>query len=163
MLLLFFAQSGLAQSGYPKYGTIKGHVWDTLQNKAIATHLYLPGFNRKTATDVNGNFLLEHIPAGTYTLKVRTLSYPEKTIEAITIQGDTVIELNFLFPPECIYIHNTMNCPVCNKKDEVIPVVYGMPTEKTMKKADQGKVKLGGCVVSDCEPKWYCKRDKRWF
>ena len=163
LLLLFFSQSGFAQSGYQPYGTIKGHVWDTVQNKAIGTHLYIPNTNKQTTTDSNGNFLLEHVPEGTYNLKIRTLTYPEKTIEAINIQGDTIIELNILFPPECKYNHKNMTCPVCNKKDEVVPVVYGMPTEKTMREADQGKVKLGGCVISGCDPKWYCKRDETWF
>ena len=56
-----------------------------------------------------------------------------------------------------------MSCPVCNKKDEVIPVIYGMPGEKLMRKAEKGKVKLGGCVISGGDRKWYCKRDETWF
>jgi hypothetical protein len=40
--------------------------------------------------------------------------------------------------------------------DNIIPIVYGEPDKKTMEKASQGKVHLGGCVVSEDAPKFYC-------
>lgn len=54
-------------------------------------------------------------------------------------------------------------CPKCQKTDEVIPIVYGYPTESLFEKAEKGKVLLGGCCVMDIYPKWYCKRDKIKF
>ncbi len=54
-------------------------------------------------------------------------------------------------------------CPVCKKMDEVIEIVYGEPTELTSKKAKEGKVWIGGCVISDEDNKYYCKRDKLEF
>lgn len=56
-----------------------------------------------------------------------------------------------------------MICPVCNKKDQVVRIAYGEPTEVVMQEADDGKVKLGGCVITDDQPKWYCKRDDTDF
>lgn len=54
-------------------------------------------------------------------------------------------------------------CPVCNKQDEVIPIVYGLPDPILGEKEKQGKVQLGGCVISDSDPQWYCKRDRIEF
>lgn len=54
-------------------------------------------------------------------------------------------------------------CPVCNKTDQVIPIVYGYPGEELDKKAQKGEVILGGCMVSEDNPRWYCKRDDKRF
>jgi hypothetical protein len=49
--------------------------------------------------------------------------------------------------------------PTCigGHTDHIIPIVYGLPTEKTMTKAEKGLVHLGGCIVSEDDPKYYCK------
>ncbi len=49
-------------------------------------------------------------------------------------------------PPSCLNGHT----------DHIIPIIYGMPTEKTMEKAVQGKVHLGGCIIEEGGPKYYC-------
>ena len=40
--------------------------------------------------------------------------------------------------------------------DNIIQIVYGEPNEKTMEKASQGKVFLGGYNVTIGAPKYYC-------
>jgi len=47
-------------------------------------------------------------------------------------------------------------CPRCKSKN-IIDVVYGYPMAKTMKEAEQGKIFLGGCEVSEDNPNKYCK------
>jgi Zn finger protein HypA/HybF involved in hydrogenase expression len=48
------------------------------------------------------------------------------------------------------------NCPKCHSKN-VVPIVYGYPTEETIKLADEGKIVHGGDVVcSRPPPKWHC-------
>lgn len=54
-------------------------------------------------------------------------------------------------------------CPICEKKDEVVKVVYGKPSRQLMKRAKKGEVHLGGCVVSEDAPRHYCKRDQHEF
>ncbi|MBI1883479.1 MAG: hypothetical protein HYS08_04645 [Chlamydiae bacterium] len=54
-------------------------------------------------------------------------------------------------------------CPVCGSSENVVRIVYGYPSEKLMKEADEGKVKLGGCVIGGADPRFYCKKcDKNW-
>lgn len=46
-------------------------------------------------------------------------------------------------------------CPECGSK-KVIHIVYGYPSPEAQKKAEQGKIKLGGCVVTGDDSEWFC-------
>lgn len=37
---------------------------------------------------------------------------------------------------------------------KVVPIIYGLPTQKFREKAKQGEVALGGCVIYTYAPKW---------
>ena len=54
---------------------------------------------------------------------------------------------------------NPTNCPK-GHSDQIIPIVYGYPGPKLMREANECKVKLGGCIVQESDPKWYCKIHK---
>ncbi|RZK12258.1 MAG: hypothetical protein EOO46_03785 [Flavobacterium sp.] len=74
-------------------------------------------------------------------------------------------------------------CPFCKKSNAVIPIVYGMIakvkfkdkdgnsinanglriTSEDLKKKDEDEYISGGCVVKECQPYWFCKRDKKEF
>ena len=54
-------------------------------------------------------------------------------------------------------------CPICNLKKDVIPIIYGLPDDALFKKGQKGEVKLGGCVVMDDAPQWYCKKCEKEF
>ena len=49
-------------------------------------------------------------------------------------------------------------CHNCSSADFVVPIVYGYPHDETMKKYNEGKLILGGCVQKIDAPKWYCKK-----
>lgn len=50
------------------------------------------------------------------------------------------------------------NCPHCGYKESVVRIIYGYPMPELMDRAERGEVKLGGCVVSENDPQWYCKK-----
>ena len=52
---------------------------------------------------------------------------------------------------------NDKTCPICKKKNKVIPVEFGLFIN------DPKKAYNMGCLITDCEPNWYCKRDKITF
>jgi hypothetical protein len=52
-------------------------------------------------------------------------------------------------------------CPVCGKYDVVIPILYGIPTDKDFQKAAGGQVHLGGCCPRI--NRFFCKRDNSEF
>ena len=51
---------------------------------------------------------------------------------------------------------NEKICPK-NHTDNIIPIVYGMPSEALFAQADSGLVQLGGCEIDDDFPNWHCK------
>lgn len=54
-------------------------------------------------------------------------------------------------------------CPKCYSEKEVIPIVYGYPGKALMEQAQKGLVLLGGCIVCDEDPRWYCQAcQNRW-
>ena len=46
-------------------------------------------------------------------------------------------------------------CPNCNSAS-VVPIMYGLPGAEAGKLQEEGKLKLGGCIVWDENPGWYC-------
>ncbi|MDF1663608.1 MAG: hypothetical protein P1V97_17695 [Planctomycetota bacterium] len=53
------------------------------------------------------------------------------------------------------------NCPKCLSNKDVVPLVYGYPSEAMSKAAAAGEVELGGCMVG--KAKRHCKKcDKSW-
>lgn len=152
------------QWGYSQTGSFRGHLHDTILNRSLShATVLITELNRDADTDPEGNFIIKNVPPGTYTLRVSALGYPDRVLDSVKIDSYHPVEMNILYPPECKYKDPIMICPVCKKKDEVIPIVYGLPTQKTMKKAEKEEVMLGGCVVSGCDPQWFCKRDEKWF
>ena len=48
-------------------------------------------------------------------------------------------------------------CPKCSNVKDVIPIEYGYPGEGMMEEEKTGKIRLGGCIIMDDNPEWYCK------
>jgi len=47
-------------------------------------------------------------------------------------------------------------CPKCKSSDDVIEIMYGLPTPEAFKEAEEGKIMLGGCVIESGAPDWFC-------
>ena len=47
--------------------------------------------------------------------------------------------------------------------DEIVPIVYGYPSEEDFKNSDSGKVVLGGCELPENPKKYWCKKHKIEF
>lgn len=159
----------LSQTCFSQTGTIKGHLRN-INNREdfVSAQVYLVDTKIRTQSDLDGNFKLHSIPVGIYDLKIITtvftsFSRRDSVLIPVKVSQDTVINLSIDFPPPCSYNKENIICPICHKKDKVIPIIYGLPIKKTMKKAKKGKLRLGGCMVSDCDPYWYCKRDEKEF
>ena len=58
-----------------------------------------------------------------------------------------------------------MNCPECQGAD-IIEIMYGTPSlddTALISKIDSGVVILGGCVINEDSPAYYCKHCKHRF
>ena len=117
-------------------------------------------------TDSFGTCLFINIPTGTYRLKVFDLNYDAITIDNLNIHNDTTITISV--GRNCIYDKHNISriCPKCNKSNKVIPIVYGLVIrKKSHRKLNNRNSKkyYAGCIITHCDPNWYCKRDKTKF
>jgi len=48
-----------------------------------------------------------------------------------------------------------VTCPYCGAKDQK-EIMYGLPTHEAFVDAEEGKIVLGGCVISNESPRWHC-------
>ena len=61
-----------------------------------------------------------------------------------------------------------LSCPSCGK-DNLLPIVYGLPGQELLKTSARREVLLGGCIIDSNSPEWQCvecghawgARDKR--
>lgn len=147
-----------------KYGTIEGVVLDSVENTGIAyATLGLIKADLGTTSDKEGKFVFKNVPIGEDILKCSLIGYgsPRRLIIKIFEDSTVFIRINLA---ACEYdILGGGVCPICKQTDEAIPIAYGEPTSKSLKKAMKGKIMLGGCIISPCNPHWYCKRDRVSF
>lgn len=80
--------------------TIKGTLTDHESGEAIPfANVVLEGTRYGSATDLNGFYLINKIPEGSYTLRVRFVGYQEHT-EPITLKKGQVVVLNISLKSE---------------------------------------------------------------
>lgn len=139
--------------GFSQIGELNGRIieHDEIGFPGLAVELIKDGKSfYQTQTDFNGNYNFKNISFGTYLIKISYVGMKEETFENIIINTQNT-SLDFTYPKPCL--SNKKNCPK-GHTNKIIPIVYGLPTKKTIKKAENKKVKLGGCTPY-CE-KWHC-------
>jgi len=159
LTLLFF--SLMISCDCQNYGTVEGVVYDSIENHGIAfVNVYIPKIKTGTSTDTNGRFKIEKLELGEYEIEFSLIGYGRPKVREVKIYQDSTIFIQINLA-QCEYDYfGQPSCPICNKTDETIPIVYGEPAKRTLIKAKKGKIWLGGCTISNCDPHWYCKRDK---
>lgn len=152
--------------------TISGTIIDRTKNEGLpyVVILLLDSTEKITVksaiSDFNGKFIFDKITLNTVSIKTSYLGYDDTIFHRIHLKGDTVLKLDIYKP--CKYDSSKKNktCPICHKKDKVIPIVYGLlisTKNKNPLKGNGKTFKAGGCNVTYCDPHWYCKRDKTDF
>lgn len=63
----------------------------------------------------------------------------------------------------CAYHYPAAHHPACvgGHTDQLLPIVYGRPTPQAVRQAQRGRVVLRGCLVSGCDPRYYCPLHKK--
>lgn len=147
-------------------GTIRGIVRngvDNIPSQFISIGLYQNDkFIIGTNSDSTGHFEFENISTGEYELEFSFVGYQSYTIPGIQIFNDSSIYLETNYPCPNGNKKSKKICPY-GHKNNIVPIVYGLPTIKIQKRANKGKIELSGCIITDCDPKWYCKEHKIRF
>lgn len=86
---LLFTSPALAAGG-----TIKGKITDDEGEGIPLAQVFLEGTTLGDAADNNGEYRIENIPPGTYTLKTRVIGYRTQTV-SVTVSTDETVTQNF--------------------------------------------------------------------
>jgi hypothetical protein len=165
IILLLFSSTLLAA----QKGSLSGKVIDSGKPEPLPyTMINLNGpvakgllaQNKTIVTDKKGNFKVDSLWPGNYSIEIIVAAYPPKYF-AFTIKEDSTFILTADLYTYCKYdAHkDDQTCPVCHKKNKVIPIIYGLPIGEM----DTVNYRYAGCEITDCDPNWYCKKDKIEF
>jgi len=95
-LALFVPTVAFAQTG-----VVTGTVTDARNDEAVpGANVALTEINRGAATDIDGNYTIEQVPVGTYTLRVTFVGYENFVTEITIDEGETVTQDVELQPGE---------------------------------------------------------------
>ena len=98
-LLLFILSNLLFVSFAAAQGTVKGVLFDENNGEAVPfANVILDGTAYGCATDLNGFFLINKVPAGEYTLRVRFMGYEEYR-QTVTIADRKTVTLTIHLKP----------------------------------------------------------------
>jgi len=102
-LLILSLFPALLQAGTK--GRIKGKVVDLQTGDAlIGANVIVMGTSSGAATDANGDFLLQNLEAGVYTVRASYLGYQTITISNVRVNGDLTSYIDFELPSEDIQV-----------------------------------------------------------
>jgi len=159
----------LTLTTYCQTGTIRGHITNTHKESDLKyITIYLADGDKLVKdkgafADSLGNFIIDDIPIGQYSLRIQQLGFRDFILDSLTISNSTILTLNLNYPPPCDKRLAKNEKPKCigGHADNIIPISYGLPNKRTLRKAQKGKVFIAGCILSGCDPQFYCKLHKR--
>ena len=86
-------------------GKIKGKITDLQSGEQlIGANVVVVSTSFGAATDVNGDYIISNLDAGTYTLKASYIGYKSVTITGVRVSADLSTEINFQLPAEGIIV-----------------------------------------------------------
>jgi hypothetical protein len=148
---------------YSQVALLRGQIKDSTENGFIkGAELKFLKNDTTIISGFNGTYRIELKKSLTDTIVVTHWVYGSRRVP-ISLTDKMVKELDIQFPIACKTFPKTGRCPKCKANKNVIDIVYGYPTEKLLQLANKGKVILGGCVIDDCAPYHYCKKDNLEF
>lgn len=82
-------------------GTIQGKVVDDYGEGIPLAQVFIEGTTMGDAADQNGEYVIENVPPGTYTLKAQVIGYKTKTAE-ISVSVDETITQDFMLASDVL-------------------------------------------------------------
>jgi hypothetical protein len=98
-----------------------------------------------------------------YSFLISGIEQVAVTADSILVQKGQLLELNVTVDGPCLYDHPSGKIPTCpdNHTDNIIPIAYGLIGRRKDSKDEE--IHLGGYVVSDCDPQYFCKTHQKEF
>ncbi|MBU2447230.1 MAG: TonB-dependent receptor [Bacteroidetes bacterium] len=88
-------------------GTLSGKVTDTKGTPIVGANVFIKGTTLGSATDINGNYTVEKVPEGNYTLRVTVIGYRESKAELSVTAGKTTTQ-NFTLAEDVLQMEGVV-------------------------------------------------------
>ena len=87
------------------YGKISGKVVDKATGEAlIGATVQVEGSVMGASTNVNGQYVILNVPAGTYTLKISQVGYTQYTIKSVRVSSDQTTSLDIKLSDQAVQV-----------------------------------------------------------
>ena len=137
-----------------QYGSMAGYVYNSSNNTRIqGAKVSLINTSLYAYTDSNGNYTINNIPAGTYTVKVEAQGYETKT-ESVTINSNQTLPKSFYLTPRSSATKPSppRNLRVTSVGDSVVNLAWDPPSSDGGSQIISYKIYRGTC--SGCEKEY---------
>ena len=89
--LYFFALNCLLTFGALAQSTLSGNIMDIETNEPLIATIYFPKLEKGTISDVDGNYTIDNIPAGSYSVVYSLLGYTTLSEDFVFKSKETVV------------------------------------------------------------------------
>jgi hypothetical protein len=114
LIILLICNSISAQDSTINQGTISGRILDqNTQQPLLGANIFLKEANYVTATDENGNYLIENIPVGSYTLQFSYIGYSP------VIEADVIVR-----PNRITYVNSELKSSIIQSENVIVAGGY---------------------------------------
>lgn len=106
---------------YSQTGTIKGKIVDAQTNEPlIGASVLIEGTTHGAAADLDGNYIIRNVEAGSYTLIASYVAYQSKTKTGVVVGTSNEITIDFLLNPDDISLQEVEVVARANRESENI-------------------------------------------
>jgi hypothetical protein len=148
--LVAFTQKKQISGQIIKSGSLQYHYF-------IVSLKHAGSIIQEAVPDAEGRFTLNDVEKGFYNLIVKRPFREDYLADSLLVVTDNPVYLN-IYP--CFQPKGEIPKCVGGHTDQIIPIVYGRPIAETMTNAKEGLVRIGGCMVTGCDPNYYCTLHK---
>ncbi len=141
IVALFISSQLFAQEGRIVGTVVDAETGETL----IGVNVVIEGTIQGTATDIDGNYTIRRVAAGTYNIKVSYLSYSTQLITDLVVEEGEVVRLDVAMQPESEFLDEIVVTAEAVQSGEAgllaaqkksVPVQDGISSEEISKTGD---------------------------
>lgn len=142
-VLLLIGTVGFAQTT----GIVKGQITDLLTKESvIGAGVLVNGTSLGAATDVEGNFTINNVPPGVYSITISSVGYQKSVIPNVTVEPNKITLLNTTLATDQQNLqevvvrasrNNNTEVAVISQIREAKQVVSGISAEQILKSQDR--------------------------
>lgn len=120
-LFLFLLALAASLTVQAQTGTIRGTIMDAKTNEPlIGASVLVEGTTNGAATDLDGNYVIQNVAAGTYVLRASYVAYRPVSIQNVVVEKGTETVLNFVMETDDVSLEEVVVVATVRKESERI-------------------------------------------